>query len=96
MSFEPCAVVQSICSRKLFVTTEGDMGLAPYDVREGDHICLFPGAATPFVLRSDIEHQEQSDTHARASTLIGECYCHTLMENVNVRTLGGLHRFEIR
>jgi hypothetical protein len=36
------AVSQSIYGRKFFVTEEGDMGLGPYDVQEGDHICLLP------------------------------------------------------
>ena len=90
------AVSQSIHGRKFFVTEEGDMGLGAYDVQQGDHICLLPGEEVPFVLRSDSEHQNQASIDARAYTLIGECYCHTLMENVDVQKLGKMHRFEIR
>lgn len=71
------------------------MGLGPYDIREGDHICILPGAVVPFVLRSDISHQGQTTLGARAYTLVGECYYHTLMEDVVLRTLGELQRFEI-
>jgi hypothetical protein len=88
-------VSQSIHGRKFFVTEEGDMGLGPYDVQQGDHICVLRGAEVPFVLRSDSEHQTQTSIDALAYTLVGECYCHTLMENVDVKKLGNLQRFEI-
>ena len=68
------AVSQSIYGRKFFVTEEGDMGIGPYDVQQGDHICLLPGAEVPFVLRSYSEHQIETVIDARAYTLVGECY----------------------
>ena len=61
---------KSICGKSAFVSGTGYLGLGPEDLRFGDLICIFLGAATPFILRP---------SHMGRYTLIGEAYVHGIM-----------------
>ena len=77
----------TIKGRKLFYTREGDMGLGPHAMMPGDYICLLPGGRTPYVLR------KKSGTGQYE--LVGECYCHTLMEDAKLEASEPLRTFEL-
>jgi hypothetical protein len=61
-----------LCDGRFFVTKKGYVGFAPHDAAIGDEICVFYGAAVPFVLR-------KSWRSGSAYKLIGECYIHGIM-----------------
>jgi hypothetical protein len=58
-------------NRTMFVTTKGYLGLAPWNARKGDLICVLLGGSTPFLLRP-----VPSRHHF---TLVGECYVYGIM-----------------
>lgn len=55
---------------RLFCTKSGYMGLAPKCTMVGDQVCVFISAEVPYVLRRT----------GPAFELVGECYCHGIME----------------
>lgn len=57
--------------RRLIITQNGYVGLAPYTTGPDDIICIFLGAQTPFMLR-----QEDNEW-----ILLGECYVHGMMNS---------------
>jgi hypothetical protein len=57
-------------SRGFFRSLKGYMGLARYDVMEGDLICILHGGQVPFIVRRDRE----------CYVFKGECYIHGLMD----------------
>ncbi|KAF2814105.1 HET-domain-containing protein [Mytilinidion resinicola] len=57
-------------SRRPFISKTGYIGLAPDHVAEGDIVCVFLGAKTPYVLRP---------TGQGTYTLVGEVYLHGAM-----------------
>lgn len=67
----------AIQERRLFVTREGYIGLALEDAEVGDCVCLVWGAEVPFVLRK-VDGQYK---------LIGECYCHGIMDGEGIKEL---------
>lgn len=58
-------------NRAMFVTTKGYLGLAPWNAREGDLICVRLGGSTPFLLRPVPGRKH--------FTLVGECYAYGIM-----------------
>ncbi|OCK98437.1 uncharacterized protein K441DRAFT_450918, partial [Cenococcum geophilum 1.58] len=56
-------------SRGFFLSKQGYIGLARYDVREGDKICILHGGQVPFILRQE----------GRYHVFKGECYIYGLM-----------------
>lgn len=58
-------------NKRLLFTYEGYIGMAPYDTRKGDKICLLYGCRVPFVLR------ERTDGDFE---LVGEVYVHGIMK----------------
>lgn len=60
-------------NRSLVRTRRGYLGTAPNDVKEGDAVCVFMGAAVPFVLRA----RSGSDA---GYVLIGDAYIHGIMD----------------
>jgi hypothetical protein len=73
--------------RKLFYTERGYLGLGPASATVGDMVCIFSGAAGPFVCRKDpgrgfkLEDDDAVDKdgwgHCTMKLrLIGECYVH--------------------
>jgi Heterokaryon incompatibility protein (HET) len=59
-------------NRALFITRKGYMGLAPWNAKVGDKICILLGGCTPFLLRERGQDDEQY-------TLVGEAYVHGIM-----------------
>ena len=57
--------------KRLMFTHEGYIGMAPYDTRKGDKVCLLFGCRVPVVLRERI---------AGGFELIGEVYVHGIMK----------------
>jgi hypothetical protein len=62
-------IKQALHSRGLFLSKQGYMGVARYDVKEGDKICILHGGQVPFVLRQKGKYYQFK----------GECYVHGLM-----------------
>jgi hypothetical protein len=58
-------------SRRVFVTEEGDLGIAHQSARVGDEVVVVPGAAVPFVMR---------EVEGGAYALIGEAFLHGAMD----------------
>ncbi|KAI6081479.1 HET-domain-containing protein [Hypoxylon rubiginosum] len=56
--------------RALFVTSKGYIGLAPWNAKAGDKICLLSGGKTPFLLR---------ETKEDSYDFVGECYVYGIM-----------------
>ena len=73
---------QATRNRRLFVTEEGHVGLGPLLTRPGDLVCILFGSPVPFVLRA---------VEGGRVVLVGECYCHGVMEGEAVRGLGDDH-----
>ena len=65
----------AVSSRGLFLSKQSYMGLARYDVKKGDKICILHGGQIPFVLRQD----------GRYHSFKGECYVHGLMDGEGMR-----------
>jgi hypothetical protein len=66
--------------RRLFITKNGYLGLAPRSLRPGDTIAIVPGAAVPFALRKADPQSGDS-----AWLLIGEAYVHGVMSGEGMR-----------
>lgn len=62
--------------RHFAVTTKGYMALIPNEAEVGDHIVIFFGANTPFVIRKNKEPNSEGDL---TSVLLGEAYIHGMM-----------------
>lgn len=65
--------------RAFCTTTKQRMGMVPRAAKEGDSICVFLGAKTPFVLRPAGNGKYR---------LVGECYVHGLMSGEIMNTPG--------
>jgi hypothetical protein len=71
-SYRKC--MARICiGRQLFMTSKGYLGVGQERVKADDKICIFLGAAVPFLLR------EMKDSNGFYQ-LIGECYIHGIMD----------------
>ena len=64
-----CGSLNARPARRLFLTDNGDIGLAPLDAALADEICLLFGGDVPYVVRADNE----------GFRFIGECYCYGIM-----------------
>ena len=62
-------------SRGFFLSKQGYIGLARYDVREGDQIYILHGGQVPFILRQE----------GRYHVIKGECYIHDLRDGESMR-----------
>jgi hypothetical protein len=75
-------VTGSTSQRRFFTTKGGLMGLTSPGTRErdekyeGDTVCIFQGAVTPFIIRKNRVCEGEGQTW----TLVGEAYVHGLME----------------
>ena len=67
-----------IGGRRLCITQEGYIGMAPFASRVGDIVCIFSGGSVPFVLL------EQEENYM----LVGESYVHGLMDGQVLRRKG--------
>lgn len=74
---------QNLChcngGRAFCITTKQRMGMVPRAAKEGDSICVFLGAQTPFVVRP---------AGIGKYRLVGECYVHSLMSGEIMNTPG--------
>lgn len=70
---------QATMNRRFFVTEEGRMGLGPRLIVPGDLVCVLLGSQVPFVLRRKVDGD--------GYVLVGECYCHGVMDGETVRGL---------
>ena len=61
--------------RRFCVTDRGYMGWVPPYTVSGDLVCIFHGARTPFLLRT-----ETSDKGNHVYKLVGECFFHGMMD----------------
>ncbi|KAE9373755.1 hypothetical protein N431DRAFT_315758, partial [Stipitochalara longipes BDJ] len=61
----------------LFLSSHGYIGLAPGRADPGDLICVLFGGSAPFILR------KQGNNYI----LIGECFCHGLMDGEIIQDL---------
>ncbi len=60
-------MAQRVCqSRRLFLTTNGYLGLGPDILRAGDVVCVLGGGDTPFLLRLFPEHQADAFSRRRS------------------------------
>jgi len=64
------AAEQMVTGRKLCVTHKDHVGLVPNDAQVGDEVCIIPGGAVPFIMRS---------LGGDEKVLIGEGYIHGVM-----------------
>jgi hypothetical protein len=64
------ALEMSLLYKRLFITKQGCIGLAPHDIQAGDIICVFLGGKVPFSLRKKDE----------SYTLVDETYLHGFMD----------------
>ncbi|KAF2831184.1 HET-domain-containing protein [Ophiobolus disseminans] len=65
-------LIRACAHRAMFISAKGHIGLAPWNAREGDRICILLGGCTPFLLRPVGGESKQY-------TLEGESYVHGLM-----------------
>jgi hypothetical protein len=63
------SLIKYALGRRFFISAEGNFGLAPPNAQKGDHIAVFHGAETPFMLRKC----------GWSFQVIGESYVHGLM-----------------
>lgn len=65
-------------SRRLFLTSNGYIGLASLDAALADDICLLFGGDVPYVVRR---------TDNECSQFIGECYCYGIMNGEAIQAI---------
>ncbi|KAH8656875.1 heterokaryon incompatibility protein-domain-containing protein [Ilyonectria robusta] len=66
------ALVRHALNRRFFITTRGNLGSGPADMREGDHICVLLGSKVPVILR-DVEERPGYYGY------VGHAYVHGIM-----------------
>ncbi|KAK8006047.1 heterokaryon incompatibility protein-domain-containing protein [Apiospora marii] len=66
-------------NRCLYRTRRGYLGTGPHRVQRGDVVCVFMGAAVPFILRP------RGDDGEEGYTLVGDAYVHGIMDGELVK-----------
>ncbi|KAH6982651.1 heterokaryon incompatibility protein-domain-containing protein [Ilyonectria destructans] len=74
------ALVRHALNRRFFMTTGGDLGSGPADMREGDHICVLLGSKAPVILR-DVEERPGYYEY------VGHAYVHGIMHGEALASL---------
>lgn len=69
---------QATANRRFSITKEGRMELRPRWTEPEDAVCISLGSQVPFVLRAVDDYFK----------LVGECYCHVILEWGAVRDSG--------
>jgi hypothetical protein len=77
------AALRVLVLRRPAILDGRSIALVPAAAREGDRMAIFSGAETPFIVR------EVHATDRKCFQLVGECYVHGFMDEVN---LSGLDR----
>ncbi|KAK3391250.1 heterokaryon incompatibility protein-domain-containing protein [Podospora didyma] len=62
--------------RRLLITGRGYMGLAPWNAKIGDKVCVLKGGKTPFLLREEGKGDEGEDN---VHSFVGEAYVYGIM-----------------
>ncbi|KAH6646738.1 heterokaryon incompatibility protein-domain-containing protein [Truncatella angustata] len=75
--------MEALQSRRPFLTKKGIVGIGPLPMQQGDVITVFAGSKVPFILRPT----SSDPTLNMPYKLIGESYCHGIMDG-EVTTLG--------
>jgi len=70
------ALLVNLTGRQAFVTDNGYAGLTFPETMEGDAVCIFLGANTPFILRKNLSREGEQVTYQ----LVGESYVYGLMD----------------
>lgn len=65
------AVHRSTKNRRIFITDEGHIGLAPLDTKAGDSLVVLFGSRFPIILRPAAD---------QTWVVVGHCYAHGLMD----------------
>ncbi|ROV98390.1 hypothetical protein VMCG_07200 [Cytospora schulzeri] len=78
--------------RRIMVTDEGHVGVAPKRAQKGDLVCVLFGCSVPVVLRK----REQGDADEPVYELIGECYLDGFMNGEALRLGKPSHDFKIK
>jgi hypothetical protein len=86
------AAATASARRARFTTDGGLFGVGPEAMKKGDYLCVFYGAAVPFIIRPTKKEVEATadDTvqpTAKMGRLMGECYVHDLMHGEAVEQL---------
>ncbi|KAI9151566.1 Heterokaryon incompatibility protein [Paramyrothecium foliicola] len=76
-AYEAC-IKEMATYRRFFVTQEGRFGLGPWNIKQGDQLCILLGGKTPFVLRQCAPPRKGA-VEASYHRLIGEAYVDGLM-----------------
>lgn len=71
--------MEEMKNKRLFLTKNGYVGMGPLVSVPGDVVVIFVGAQTPFVLRSQ-------DLVTGGFVLLGEAYCHMVMDGEILQT----------
>jgi hypothetical protein len=83
------AVLSATSNRRLFVTSDGYLGIGPKDTQIGDEVYVIIGSNVPFVLRADAPQFRDKENCTGEDTtkptyphfrLIGDCYTHGIMD----------------
>lgn len=64
------ALLDHATNRRIFVTSNGYIGLGTRDTQPGDTACILEGGLKPYVLRGQSDHW----------LMVGECYVHGVMQ----------------
>ncbi|ROW04628.1 hypothetical protein VPNG_07397 [Cytospora leucostoma] len=78
--------------RRLMVTDEGHVGMAPVRARKGDVVCVLFGCSVPVALRE----REGRGADGRVYELIGECYLDGFMDGEALGMGKQTHDFRIQ
>ena len=77
------AVGCAVKGRRVFLSRNGYIGLAPASAKEGDIVAVFPGAKVPFILREALEtedHEMQGVSQRSHYRVVGDGYVHGIMD----------------
>lgn len=67
--------------KRYCVTASGDVGIVPRHTAVGDIVCIFLGAAVPFLARPNPIGEDGTQTYS----LVSECYIHGLMNGEGLK-----------
>lgn len=79
------SVMMATADRRLFVTSQGYIGLGSPEIEVGDHVAILLGGATPFVIRYRSTEEVVKEADAREYILIGDAYVHGLMDGEGIQ-----------
>jgi len=87
------AVEMASQRRSFFLTEEGYMGTGPLSLAKGDQVYVLKGSNVPFILRpadkpDDAEWRSDVDGDLYF-TMVGDCYCHGIMDGEASEKLPG-------